>query len=120
MLTLNILPICEAKGIKQPFPFLIKAGFPNTAAYQIASGHCIQPKLAHVEKLCLILGCMPHDLLQWVPDKGQTKEVPLAALIPKQEVPFNWMDELQKLPLEKLRAMSKVIEQELHKEDGPR
>ncbi len=115
MLTLNILPICKARSIRYPFAYLKKSGFAHSAAHQIVAGTLREPKLAHIEKLCILLECVPHDILEWTPGENQSLKIPLAALIPKKETGFEWMQELKNLPLEKLRELGVVVKGELQK-----
>ena len=115
MLTLNIHPICKARNIKAPFAFLTRNGFTHTTAHKIVAGKSPQPKLAYIEKLCILLRCQPNDLFQWIPADGQDTTLPLAALIPKQENGLEWMDDLSKLSLDKLRALGAVVKGEMEK-----
>jgi len=118
MLTLNVLPICKARSIKEIHTFLTRSGFSHSTAHQIATGKATAPKLAHLEKLCLLLDCTPHDILEWKPSEGQAIGFKaLSALLPKEETGFEWMQELKKLPLDKIRELGLVVKTELGKEE---
>ncbi len=113
MLQLNIDRVCKARSIRKPFAFLIKAGFANSTAHQIANGDVSSLKLEHLEKLCLVLNCTPHDLLEWTPREGQPTNIPMATLIPEKESGLEWVQTLKDLPLSKLRELGEVLKNTL-------
>jgi len=114
MLSLNIHRICAARGILQPFAYLKKHGFTHAIASYIVTNNYLQPKLAYLEKLCILLKCTPHDLLEWKPAADQNHDIPLATLIPKDANEFEWMQTIKKLPLDELRALGDVVKGTLH------
>ena len=81
----------------------------------ISSGEYLRPRLVYLEQLCILLKCVPHDLLTWTPAQDQSPDIPLAVLIPRKEDDFRWMQEMQKLPLDQLRALGEVVKGALEK-----
>jgi len=71
MLSLNLMPIFNARGIERPFSFLVKKGFSTHAAHNLLSGSLRSFRLDHIERLCSILVCDPNDLLHWTPQKDE-------------------------------------------------
>ena len=98
----------KAQGIMHPFSHLMKAGFSRAVAQQLTSGRVAVLKLAHLEKLCLLLQCRPHDVLVWRPDEGQTAEVPLGELQEKEDG-LDFLATLQGMPVDKLREIGERL-----------
>ena len=68
--------------------------------------------LEHLEKICMLLGCTPNDLLDWAPQKEDeaVAKHPLSALrreIKEVDLPVL----LRELPLNKLGELQTMIEQ---------
>ena len=99
------LLVVMASGILKPYAWLRQQGVAHNAAHMIISGKYRQPTLNMIEKLCPGLGCLPNDILVWAPDKDGPTDVPLAALLPKDEQMFDWMKDLENMPPELLRAL---------------
>lgn len=111
MITLNITPICKASGIARPYAWLAAKGFSHNVAATIAGGKYRRPTLDMIEKLCLLFNCVPHDILFWSPDKGQTPDVALAALLPREEKAFDWVHDLETLPPDTLRMLGEKLKE---------
>ena len=71
MLTLNLTPIFNARGIEKPFPFLTRNGFSYHTTHNLLNSKSRIFRLDHIEKLCEILICEPNDLLSWTPEKNK-------------------------------------------------
>jgi DNA-binding Xre family transcriptional regulator len=71
MLSLNLAPIFNARGITKPHGFLIRNGFSNFTARRLINNATDIFRLEHMEKLCNILVCDPNDLLLFTPDKNK-------------------------------------------------
>ena len=67
--------------------------------------------LDNLEKLCLLLKCTPHDLLEWEPpsDIKVTESHPLYPLI-RDDEPYNILSHINKLPLSKVKEVQEFIE----------
>lgn len=79
MLSLNLKPIFQARGIERPYSFLVKSGFTYHAANLLLNSTTKSFRLDHIERLCKILVCEPNDLLNYTPENQNTlpKEHPL-------------------------------------------
>ena len=75
MLHLDLQRVFKLKAIARPYSFLTANGFTHHTAYRLANGKCRSISLRHLETLCRILHCEPHDLLAYVPE---TNVVPSA------------------------------------------
>jgi len=71
MLHLNITPVFKARGIDNPYNFLVKQGLSPYTVNNILYKGVSSLNLNHVELLCKVLVCEPNDLLVWTPDKNQ-------------------------------------------------
>lgn len=67
MITLNLERICALKGIVHPYAFLAANGFSHHPAHDLSNGHNKSISFAHLEKLCRIFHCLPHDILDYKP-----------------------------------------------------
>ena len=67
MLTLNVLRVMTLRGINKTYSFLTAHGFTHHTAHRIIRGKTRALNYAHLEKLCHILHCQPHDLLDYTP-----------------------------------------------------
>jgi DNA-binding Xre family transcriptional regulator len=112
MLKLRIRFVLESKGITNPYNFLIKEGFTPNIATRYLNGKVDQLSLRYLEKLCIILQCTPHDLLEWEPsgDTNITEAHPLYPLI-RNERPFDIVKRINKLPLSQVKQVQEFIEQ---------
>ena len=70
MITLDVLRVMKLKAITNPYSFLTAHGFTHHTAYRLSNGKLASISFRHLEKLCRILHCEPHDLLAYTPDKN--------------------------------------------------
>lgn len=110
MLTLNLKPIFQARGIQKPYTFLVKAGLSPASATNIINNKIRTFRLDHIELLCRILVCEPSDLLLFKPDKNQNylPNHPLLKL-QQQITDNNWQQTLANLPLKQLKEVTQNI-----------
>jgi DNA-binding Xre family transcriptional regulator len=110
MLVLNIGPVLSARGIERPFSFLVKSGFSAHTAHLLLNNQRHTFRLNHIERLCKILICEPHDLLQWTPDTGENLPAthPLYKLNRRQPV-HNWKQAMAGMPLQELQQVVESI-----------
>jgi DNA-binding Xre family transcriptional regulator len=90
MLTINLNRIFKARGIEQPYKFLIKQGFVSFMAHKLKNNKVRQIRIDHIEKLCVALNCTPNDLFEWAP--------------------ADLLDDRINHPLQKIRSRTKKIE----------
>ena len=113
MLTFNLLPIFNARGIDKPYSFLVKAGFAPQAAHSIINSKTRVFRLDHIELLCNILVCEPNDLMVFIPNS----EHPLSPGHPlnnlqQTEASKSIMHTLSTIPFKQLKEMTKQIRSE--------
>lgn len=110
MLSIDLRPIMNQRGIASPYAFLIKLGFvPRTASTWI-NGNVGYIRPSHVEKLCTALNCTPNELFHYTPNAKSP--VPdhhaLKSLIrtePAQDIAALVRD----VPAEKLTELTQMI-----------
>jgi hypothetical protein len=67
MITLDLERMYEIKGIDRPYAFFTSHGFSPHVAHNLVSGAYKSLQYGHLEKLCRIFQCLPHDLLNYKP-----------------------------------------------------
>jgi len=110
MLTLHLAPKFEARGIERPFNFLVKAGLPRHSASRLLNTRLRVLRFDHLELLCRILICDPHDLLVFIPEKDQqyTSGHPLFKL-KEIEAAGNLYQAIAAMPYQQLKEVTKSI-----------
>lgn len=106
MLMLNIMPVIRARNIENPARFLVKAGFSRHAVHVLLYSKGRSFRLDHIEKLCQVLYCEPHDLLLWKPGSNEhyPDNHPLHKL--KEQVnAYDWRAKLATIPLHELKNL---------------
>ncbi len=105
MLRLNVWNVMKLRGIESPYSFLRRNGFSQRVAENLTSSDVSSIKLAHIEKLCLLLVCEPHDLLAWYPDKNciYAQDNPLEKLRKTGEEDIE--QKISKIPYRKLKEV---------------
>ena len=118
MLIYNLERIFKARGIESPFSFFRSKGFSERYSAKLKKGKVTGMKLETLEKLCEILNCTPHDLLEWEPDKGSAlrKDHPLSILESKNKPP-DMLSFLGSVPLDRMNEIKNYFENESKKED---
>ncbi len=72
MITLDLLRICELKGIVYPHAFLKRNGFSHRISSALVSGAHKGIRFEHLEKLCRLFHCLPHELFNYKPTGRRT------------------------------------------------
>ncbi|MEZ4802735.1 MAG: helix-turn-helix transcriptional regulator [Gelidibacter sp.] len=118
MLTFNLKPIFEARGITQPFKFLQKAGLSNHKAHRLLNGYNRNISLDVVEILCEVLICEPNDLIAYSPDQGkELKEThPLNNLRPLPEDESSIGFAIKNLSFKELKDITRKMKQQENKQ----
>ncbi len=72
MLKYNIRNLMKMRGIANPIAFLKENGFTRGTAGRIAAEKMKIISPPQIEKLCILLNCLPNDLYCWIADKEET------------------------------------------------
>ncbi len=112
MLKFNFKPMFDARGITKPTGHLRKLGVsPHQASY-IATNKVKTLNLKAIEKICLLLNCTPHDLLEWEPDTNLAEPGKYELNKLRKETKMMIVsEELRDLPLDKLEKIHRFIEE---------
>lgn len=118
MLFYNFRRVFAQREIENPYRFLMKHGFSHNLAHRVSQNDINRFSLEHLERICFLLRCTPHDILEWRPKKDGEAEKghPLNALR-KDIAPVNLRDYLRSLPLDKLAEAQKLIGELKRKDD---
>ena len=111
MLKLNAKPLFAAKAIDEPNAFLRNNGFATDTASDIVIGKVRRLNLDRLEKLCLILNCTPHDILEWEPDASlvDPKKYELSKLIKDKKIVV-LSEEMRGLTLAQIEEVHRFVE----------
>ena len=110
MLQLNLTRIFKARGIEQPYKFLVRNGFVPFTAHKYKNSKVDAIRLDHIEKLCVLLNCTPNDILEWLPQDllDDTPNHPLQKIRRRdKKIEINKM--LSNLSLDKLEEIEKML-----------
>ncbi len=115
MITLEISPVLNEREVKKHGSFLFQNGFSWNFASRLLTKKVKSISFKHLETLCTLLHCTPNDILLWKPDEGQQpdKSQPLHQLTPHYRTLVS--HGLKNLPIETLREIRKMIEEEVKK-----
>jgi len=97
------------RDVERPYTYLVKHGFSANLAHRITKNDIKTFSLEHLEKICRLMKCTPHDLLEWTPNnekedyegnplrilKKEYKYADVKNLI--KDLPFNQLEELAEL-----------------------
>ncbi len=112
MLKFNFQRIFKAKGVEKPFSYLLSKGFSRNMATRINNGKLKMMNLKDVEEFCVMFGCTPNDLLEWMPDKNTTDASthPLRDLV-RVDSSVNIKAILNAIPIAQLAEIEKLIKE---------
>lgn len=114
MIQLDIASILNEREVKKPYTFLCANGFIHYTASRLLTHKTKSISFEHLELLCTLLRCTPNDILVWKPDEGTKADPsqPLHNLMrPEQRAVIE--HGFKNLPLEELREMRKIMEEEV-------
>jgi DNA-binding Xre family transcriptional regulator len=113
MLTLNLSRIFKARGIEQPYKFLVKSGFVPFTAHKYKNGKVEHMRLDHMEQLCILLNCTPNDIFEWAPNDllDDRMDHPLQA-IRRREKKLEITKLLSKMSLSKLEEIETMLKEQ--------
>ena len=109
MLYLNLAPVFNARGIQNPFSFLVKSGISRHSAFNLTNIGYRNFNLDNIEAVCRLLVCEPNDILTWEPDKNDhlPPTHPLHNLESSSDKGFKEI--ISEMPYKKLKSLSKTI-----------
>jgi len=113
MIRYDLLKICKARGIDRPYSFFKAHGFSDTFASNVKNDKVTSMRLSTLEKVCVLLYCTPHDLMEWIPDKASTvsSDHPIRVLQSDRGLP-DMTSVFESIPLEKLNQIKEFIDRE--------
>lgn len=119
MLSFNIAAVLQARGIEKPYSYLIKSGFTHTVAHRLVYNKPRILRLDHVELLCQLLVCSPHDLMVWTPEKDRTypPDHPLYTLSRPAAIP-DWKQTLATMPYDQFKTIVENIAEKKKDDTG--
>lgn len=110
MLEFNLSRIFKAAGVLYPRRFLMEKGYKNNTLHRMLRKEVYQLRLTELERMCILFGCTPNDLLEWKPDsEDANKPIPLQQLRMKDDLHIDKM--LVQLPYSEQLEVKKFIEQ---------
>lgn len=110
MLVYNIHAICKARGVKNPYTFLVKSGISRRAAWRILNDESKSVRLKHIEIMCTVLNCEPNDLLVWISEKDVVyREDFVLKRLERKDLGDELLNALATMPLEKLKQVSDMV-----------
>lgn len=117
MITINLSAILNDREIKKHVAYLHQNGFTWHTASRMMSKSTKGITFKNLERLCTILHCTPNDVLMWSAENGAKPDAnqPLHQLVPPEHNAFI-TNSFKNLPIEKLRKIRKIIEQEVTKD----
>lgn len=115
MFQLNLKRIFKARGIEQPYRYLVQNGFVPFSAHKYKNNKVEHIRLDHIERLCILLNCTPNDLFEWVPDNllDDKPNHPLQK-IRRREKKIDINKLLSTLSLDKLEQVEQLLNEQVH------
>ena len=112
MLYYDFVSVIHARGVEKPYAWLVKKGFTHHMASRISMNDVKQFSLKHMEQLCEVLGCAPHDLMVWRPntEKEDVESNPLQALR-RRHKPTNIKQLMSQLSLKEIKDLEQALQQ---------
>ena len=119
MLRYNLGKIYKIRGIIKPFAFLKKNGFTPNQAARYSKDIVMGMRTELLERICLILNCTPHDIMEWIPEKGDRVPADHALYeLNKNTGKLDFLDSIHDLPLDKMAEIGELIQNEIKKDTG--
>lgn len=109
MFSFRLRYLINARGITNPYTFLVKAGFSPAVATRILNNKVDNLKFSHAKLLCKHLCCTPNDLLAYDPAGDILPENhPLLTLV-RHDEPFNLMGKLNRLSIGQIMELEQIV-----------
>ena len=117
MLYFNLRPIFKARGIENPFSYLVNHGITYHTAHRVLNSHNRNFPLDVVERICEILICEPNDLLAYIPweDHPIADTHPLNNLRESETGDDDLHSSTKDLSYKELKELSKIVKNEISK-----
>ena len=117
MLYLKLKTVLEARQIVKPYAFLVKIGIAPHTAHKILNNDTHVMRLDNLNLICKALYCQPNDLLAFKQDLNAPVENthPLIKLMPT-ETNIDWLHQIKTMPLDKLKQISQLLNQNENQE----
>lgn len=114
MITINVSAVLNEREVKNHASYLHQNGFTWHTASRMLSKNTKGITFKNLERLCTVLHCTPNDVLVWNADNGAKPDSsqPLHQLV-SPELKAYVTHGFKNLPIEKLREIRKIIEQEV-------
>ncbi len=109
MLYYDFKSVMAAKGVENPYTWLKRKGFTHYLAGRIAANKAQGLSTNQLEKLCIVLGCTPHDLLVWKPSEGQNGENHPLKVLQRKHQPSRIKQLMKGLTLNEMKAMEAAL-----------
>jgi DNA-binding Xre family transcriptional regulator len=108
MLTLNVVRVMKLRAVQKPYAFLTANGFTHHTTYRLLHGKASSVSFVHLERLCRLLRCTPHDLLDYTPPAQAlpASEDTLAGLKKESTPPIDVLGIMRSLSLEDMNAFT--------------
>ncbi len=95
MITIDILRICQLKGITHPHAFLTANGFSHRIASTLVNASGKGIRFDHLERLCRLFHALPHHLFNYKPTgRGINPANDVLLPLRKQPVPAKGLNSL--------------------------
>ncbi len=113
MLYYNFKSVFKARGVDNPYTFLVNAGLSPHTASSFLNNNLQSVKLKHIEIICRELHCTPNDLFIWRPDKNKiiSETHPLNTLN-RKNVSFDLKETMKTIPIDQLNQIVNILKQQ--------
>jgi DNA-binding Xre family transcriptional regulator len=116
MLVLNLKAIFSARGIDNPFSFLVNAGLSRHTATDFLHNTTGTVKLRYLELICSRLNCTPNDLFVWIPDnKTIVPESHQLNALKKNNKSFDLKKTFNNIPVDQLTRIAEMLKNQENK-----
>ena len=111
MVIINLRKVFRARGIAQPFKLLVKSGINPHTAHRLLNQKTASLKLTHLEQVCVMLNCNPHDILEWIPtDLLEDRPDHPLQIIRRKEKTIEIAKALADIPLEQMGEVAAFLD----------
>lgn len=105
MLTLNLKRVFALRGVTDPIPFMIEAGFVRQTANNLLKQQTSIVKIEHLDILCRLLNCTPNDFFEWQGGANSLSESHSLNSLRRTQTAQNILETVKDIPLEKVEKL---------------
>jgi DNA-binding Xre family transcriptional regulator len=106
MLKFNLKRVFALRGVIDPVPFMIEAGFIRQTANNLLNQQTSLVKIEHLEILCRALNCTPNDFFEWQADSSNVvPESHSLNNLKRAQTAQNIQTMIKDIPLEKMEEL---------------